>query len=271
MQQKEAHSVEFLPSHVHGIDAISLASQRVFPRHAHDQYGIGVMTRGGHASWSNLGWVEAGPGDVIAVNPNEVHDGKPISGLRSWKMLFVEPSVVREMLGAEASSREISFAARTSPAVASATLKVFNALLEGEPEAAQEGLLCLFADLLLPSSPLGDQGPSDATKRVLQRLNDALETPPTLDEIASIMGMSRTGALRRFKRETGATPHEYAMQLRLRQARRALAAGDLPASVAAELGFADQSHMTRAFARQFGLPPGLYRSNKGNIVQDGSD
>ncbi|MEM9583304.1 MAG: AraC family transcriptional regulator [Pseudomonadota bacterium] len=271
MQQKEAHSVEILPPHLHGVDAISIASQRVFPRHAHDQYGIGVMTRGGHSSWSNVGLVEAGPGDVIAVNPNEVHDGKAISGLRSWRMLFVEPALVKELLGPEASSREISFAAKTSPAVASATLNVFDALLEGEREAAQEWLVCLFADLLLPSSPLGDRGPSNATKRVLQLLNDVLDTPPTLDDISKIMGMSRTGALRRFKREIGATPHEYAMQLRLRQARRALAAGEPPASVAAELGFADQSHMTRAFARQFGLPPGLYRSNKGNIVQDGSD
>ena len=72
--------------------------------------------------------------------------------------------------------------------------------------------------------------------------------------------MHRTGALRRFRKEVGATPHDYAMQIRLRLARRALSEGSTPADVAADLGFADQSHLTRAFARQFGLPPGRYRS-----------
>ncbi|WP_432280453.1 helix-turn-helix domain-containing protein [Tropicimonas omnivorans] len=61
--------------------------------------------------------------------------------------------------------------------------------------------------------------------------------------------------LRRFRRETGATPHAYAMQYRLRLARRALPFGDTVAGVAAAFGFADQPHLPRAFARQSGLPP----------------
>jgi len=268
MQCPKSHSVEFLPRRLNGVEAISLTSKSIFPRHAHDQYGIGVMMFGGHVSWSNEGLVEACPGDVIAVSPNEVHDGKPVSGLRSWKMLFVEPSVIDEMIGSNASSREIEFAAKRSPSVATATLTIFHSLLENELSAAEEGLTGLFADLLAPSAPIGDRVPSRGTQHVLQRVNDNLDAPPTLEEIAIIMGMSKTGALRRFKRETGATPHDYAMQLRLRYARRALASGDRPAFVAAELGFADQSHMTRAFARQFGLAPGRYQSIMGNIVQD---
>jgi len=226
------------------------------------------MTFGGHASWSKQGFVEAYPGDVIAVSPNEVHDGKPMSGSRSWKMLFVEPSVIDEMIGNAASSCEIEFAAKQSPAVASAMLRVFASLYENDLTAAEEGLTGLFADLLVPSACIGDRLPSRVTQHALQRVNDNIEAPPTLEEIEAIMGMSRTGALRRFKRETGISPHEYAMQLRLRQARRALTSGESPASVAAELGFADQSHMTRAFSRQFGLPPGKYQSSMGNIVQD---
>ena len=43
-------------------------------------------------------------------------------------------------------------------------------------------------------------------------------------------------------------------------ARDFLAAGHTPAQAAVEAGFADQSHMTRAFARQFGVTPGRYRT-----------
>jgi hypothetical protein len=33
------------------------------------------------------GTVEAGVGDLITVNPGEVHDGAPIGGSRTWAML----------------------------------------------------------------------------------------------------------------------------------------------------------------------------------------
>ena len=82
-----------------GVDAVSLKSVRHFPRHSHDQFGIGVIYAGGHRSWSNLGWVEAGRGDIIMVNPGEMHDGRGLDQKpRSWKMLYFEPQIVSETL-----------------------------------------------------------------------------------------------------------------------------------------------------------------------------
>jgi hypothetical protein len=52
-----------------GIDAMSASTPRCFPRHTHDQYGIGVLDVGGHASLSDRRQVEAGPGDLIFVDP----------------------------------------------------------------------------------------------------------------------------------------------------------------------------------------------------------
>jgi AraC-like DNA-binding protein len=72
--------------------------------------------------------------------------------------------------------------------------------------------------------------------------------------------MSRYGILRRFTREVGITPHAYLIQHRVLVVRRALAAGAPLAEAALAAGFADQPHMTRAFARQTGLTPGRYRA-----------
>jgi AraC-like DNA-binding protein len=58
----------------------------------------------------------------------------------------------------------------------------------------------------------------------------------------------------------GITPHAYLVQRRVRLARGLLAAGRTPAQAAAEAGFADQSHLTRAFLRQLGVTPGRYRA-----------
>lgn len=262
------HHVDLSPACLPGVDTVAISSEHTFPRHAHDQFGIGVMRAGGHASWSGRGQVEAGPGDVIASSPDEMHDGAPIGGPRAWEMVFVEPEAVERLVGPEAATREIGFPVARAPALSAQVLDVRRALLDGDARAAEERLTGLLADVLSPASPASYDAPSPATRLVIERIRDSLGTPPTLDEVAALMGMERTSALRRFKRELGATPHDYAMQQRLRRARRLLAAGDTPADVAHALGFADQSHLTRAFARQYGLPPGRYRTHKAKILQD---
>ena len=69
-------------SAVRVIEARTLASDRSFPRHSHGQLGIGVILSGAHRSWSGIGHVEAHAGDIIMVNPGEMHDGMPIGGVR---------------------------------------------------------------------------------------------------------------------------------------------------------------------------------------------
>jgi len=61
-----------------GVEAVEADTAHSFGRHMHDQFGIGVIIRGAQKSASGRGPVEAGPGDVITVNPREVHDGHPI-------------------------------------------------------------------------------------------------------------------------------------------------------------------------------------------------
>src|ERR1700735_1091333 len=56
--------IEFLKVPLKGVDAMSATTSRAFPRHTHDQYGIGVIDVGGHASLSGRGQVEAGAGGL---------------------------------------------------------------------------------------------------------------------------------------------------------------------------------------------------------------
>lgn len=80
-----------------GVEATVADSSMTFSRHTHDQFGIGLMERGGHRSSSGRGTVEAWPGDVITVNSGEVHDGAPIdSAPRAWRMLYLEPAVIAD-------------------------------------------------------------------------------------------------------------------------------------------------------------------------------
>src|SRR5580658_2379208 len=95
-----------------GVEAVAADTRHVFPRHTHDQFGIGVIDRGAQRSWSGRGMVEAGEGDVLTVNPGEVHDGAPIGDAgRSWRILYFDPGLITESLDemrqGEPGSREL--------------------------------------------------------------------------------------------------------------------------------------------------------------------
>ena len=54
-------------------------------------------------------------------------------------------------------------------------------------------------------------------------------------------------------------PHTWLTDARVRRARRLLDAGTAPAEAAVAVGFTDQPHLTRHFARSVGVPPGAYQ------------
>ncbi len=78
--------IRLLPSAASDIEPMFARTTRTFGRHFHDQFGVGVVLSGAQRSASGRGPVEAVRGDVITVNPGEVHDGAPIGGqVRTWR------------------------------------------------------------------------------------------------------------------------------------------------------------------------------------------
>jgi len=260
------HRVQQHRSGVPGIEAMTLYSNHSFPRHSHDQFGIGIMTSGAQRSWSVVGQVESEAGDVIMLNPGEMHDGMPAGQVaRGWRILYLDPDLVaREIADEETGGELIVRPVARDPQLATHVVRLFAQVERREPDclATEESLLCC---LMLVSRRHRVGGPSAAIAsppvlKAKQRLDAAPEVPTTLAELAALSGVSRFQLLRGFAREVGTTPHAYLIQLRVRLVRRLLAAGRSPADAALLAGFADQSHMTRAFVRQFGITPGRYRA-----------
>jgi AraC family transcriptional regulator len=95
---------------------------------------------------------------------------------------------------------------------------------------------------------------------VRERLDADLDARPSLAELAASAGVHPVHLARSFRERYGLSIGEYARQLRLDWAAAQLTATETPvALVAAEAGFADQSHFTRAFKQHTGLTPGRYR------------
>jgi AraC-like DNA-binding protein len=94
---------------------------------------------------------------------------------------------------------------------------------------------------------------------------------PTLaNPISSLVSASHF--LRQFKLRFGCPPHAYVLQRRLVRARDLLTKSrESIKVVAARSGFADQSHMTRAFQRHLRVTPRLYRESVGRRASLPSD
>ncbi len=255
-----ARGFRLLHSGVAGIEVVAADSAHAFGRHTHDQFGIGLIERGAQKSASGRGVVEAGAGDMITVNPNEVHDGKPFDATgRRWRMLYIAPERVLDAAQDVSPGVTFEFA---SPVIRNRALvarfaALFDGVTTGDSLESEAALLALIARLL---QPVPCQRPAlvSGVAAARERMADDPTATPTLAALAAQAGLSRYQFLRAFARLTGLPPHAYLLQRRVLHARRLVRGGMGLADAAVASGFADQSHMTRSFVRSFGLTPGAF-------------
>ena len=84
--------------------------------------------------------------------------------------------------------------------------------------------------------------------------------PASVGELARRLRVSERLLRLRFRQATGKSPHEAIAQARLDRAMRMVTETRAPlAEIAAECGFADASHMSKAFSAAFGKSPVTFR------------
>jgi AraC family transcriptional regulator len=97
-------------------------------------------------------------------------------------------------------------------------------------------------------------------RRVLDYIQEHLASNITLNDLANVAGLNRTLFIQHFKASLKATPHQYLIQTRIRQARRLISSSKLPfVDIALRCGFADQAHFSRCFRKVVGVTPSAYR------------
>lgn len=257
-----------------GLRAVGAGSAHSFPRHTHEEYGIGVIISGGQISASGRGQVSAGAGDVITVNPAEVHDGLPLGDRpRHWRMIYLAPGLMTDLARGidPLAEGDVEFNAPvfTRPERAISLLAGLDRLLSAAPRdpddsalSTETWLLRVLAPFLhrrrRPESTVDRAHPGLARAKALLD-DDGSAANLSLAHLASEAGLSRFQLLRAFAAHHGLPPHAYLMQRRADAARRSIQAGTTLAEAALRAGYADQSHMTRDFRRRYGLPPSAFR------------
>jgi AraC-like DNA-binding protein len=243
-----------------------------FAPHTHEGFAIGVIECGVEAFKYRKALHYAVPGQVLAVNPDEIHTGFAAQ-TGGWQYRMFYPSA--DFLGSIASEiglRGLPFfdqAIWQNPTVAQLLSKAHCALEERamETSASQlerdtallEALTALIAQHADTRPVRRPTTPGSSVVAVARAYLDehALENP-SLQHLAGLSGVSAFQLLRAFKRELGLPPHAYLVQRRLEKARGLLRSGVTPIRAAIDTGFSDQAHLTRVFKRAYGITPGVF-------------
>jgi AraC family transcriptional regulator len=136
-----------------------------------------------------------------------------------------------------------------------------RALDDAWPLAAEGLCFELVSGVLRERAPRRSRVAPSWLEPVRERVHERLRERVTLTELAADAGVHPAHLARSFRRRYGLGVGEYVRRTRLDWAAAQLTSTDTPlATLAADAGFADQSHFTRAFKRHTGLTPGRYRA-----------
>lgn len=160
---------------------------------------------------------------------------------------------------ASAASRPMPAGVLDDPSWRTAFEAAFAAVAGMAPEAATAVDALVQATRVVLPQPWRPPVEPGAVRRARQLLQSKGEHRLRLADLARAAGMSACHLQRLYRRLWGVTPAQHGLEVRLRVARLALLDGASVATAAAAAGFADQSHLTRAFRRFMGVPPEQWR------------
>jgi AraC-like DNA-binding protein len=251
-------------------------SGHAYDPHDHDDMLIGYTEQGVQRFQCHRSLHTSVPGRAILIEPGALHDGHaPDANGFTYAMLYLPPAWVeraaRRLNIAGLGGVEAAFGHTLvdDRSLVDAIRQAFLAIYDDEGRLARDQTLDRLLTQLggqLRNPPLASElAAPPAIVRVRDLLHEQMDGNMGLDELADMAGIDRFRLTRLFQRTFGTSPHAYLVRLRLRAARRLLAIGRTPAQVAAEVGFADQSHLGRWFRRAYRMTPAAYRRMCTNV------
>jgi AraC-like DNA-binding protein len=235
-----------------------------YPRHSHSTWAIGVVDHGIGGIWYRGANQRGGPGEIIAINPGEVHTGYPLQkGGIGYSMLYIAHELVKEILPGFTTMPAFPSVAIQDSALAQSLRHLCRALEFGSPSLGIETqllstLASLFSRHAHANPPQWTGHESAHVARIREYLRANLRRNVRLNELAALTGLSKAYVIRSFRRLVGMPPYEWLLQVRIEEARKLLRKGRPISELAIDFGFADQSHFHRRFKRITGMTPAAY-------------
>lgn len=237
--------------------------------HTHPTYVFGVVVAGVEKLRIGRNSYLAPAGSLIAVNPEEPHDGeKGCAAGWTYRTCYPATGLMHEIAGDLELSRLPMFmeGVLNAPDLALEFLHAHRSATAADVMESEAAILTVLRRIVRrfggPNDRARSADGSEAARRFRlyrDRIEADLVSPFELGSLAAVAGVTRFQVIRDFRHAVAMTPGQYLRDRRIRAA-TALMGTDMPfAEIAAATGFADQSHLGRLFKSMKGLSPGAYR------------
>ena len=232
----------------------------------HERYAI-CACRFASAGWRYRGKQEfSNDGDVMLLEPGEVHCNTSVQKHSEFKVLFIDPSLFKRTVVELGGSREwphFRIGHVDDPLLFAAIYSMCASAEAGALVLEQQARFAECTRLLLNyvehwPHRVDRLRPQSAVSRAKDYLRAQFREAVTLDELAAMSGLSRFHLAHAFTAQVGLAPHAYQLHVRIEHARNLIQNGASAVNAAAQVGFSDQSHFTRHFKRIMHVTPGEY-------------
>jgi AraC family transcriptional regulator len=233
----------------------------VLASHVHDRSLLGVMLEGSFVTRIGGRRLECTP-TAMWVEPGEERHANFI-GSAGARVVVVQPDPARADVFAPFERLTSEVQLLHDPVVALDARRVARELDDIDPlsRLAIDGLvLGMLVRASRRTCRWRGRQPPRWMGRVRELLHDSFRTPPSMESIAQVAGVTPSHLCHAFRRHMGTTVGEYVRAVRMTWAAEQLRTSDERLSaIAAGAGYADQSHFTRECRRLLGERPSEYR------------
>jgi AraC-like DNA-binding protein len=235
-------------------------TEHAYPAHTHEHWTVLLVDTGGVSYDLDRRSRDAAPRSLTLLPPHVPHDGKGVAASGFDKRVIYLDD---RWLPAELAGSAVARPTLDDDDLRRSVERLHDTLATPGDELEAESQLAFISERMIShldhtvDAPRSGREPALA-RRVRELLDRDLADVPTLNALASDLGVHPTQLIRAFGREHGMPPHRYVTGRRIDRARRLLLDGMPPADVATGVGFYDQAHLTRHFRRTLGVTPAAY-------------
>lgn len=205
---------------------------------------------------------EFAQGDVVLLDSSRPHIYAALGPLKMRWMHF-NGSTSRAFFEL-VTARTNVFTPTDSRAFSAALSEIIGGFANGKP--LPEAIVSCTIQSLLTELLLLD-APHESNQPFMQNAVDYIEThygqPISLKQLSREVNLSPYHFCRRFRQDTGFSPHEFIIITRLNVARQLLMRTARPVKeIAFDAGFGSESHFVSTFKKHMGITPGEFRSSR---------
>lgn len=230
--------------------AINVTTRYLCPPHFHNTYSVCVF-HGPVRIWCRNQYWAVAPGQIVVLEPREVHCGTADSQHCSQDVFLPDPQLLATLFGSEEPAHF------PSPLIDDPDLATDLAAAgaSGDRERLRLAIHELFVRHGIPG------GPESTRQAAGEALRSTIATSLRLRvlDASRVAGLSPSHFSRRVRALLGLSPRDFRRQQRVIAARALIESGEDLSHCALEAGFADQAHMTRQVRSLTGVTPAALR------------